>query len=89
MQCRYHFFLSPVISATCKALPKSKRATSTASGFNFCDLEKLPHQVLLNICDWLHVGINLLSRFKSDTFGIDWLLPEGREGSAASATSVS
>lgn len=66
--------LFPVINAVSKALPKSKRATA-APTLSYCDLEKVPHHVVSNICDWLHIGILMLGRFRSEGFGRDWLLP--------------
>lgn len=69
--------LLPVINAVTKALPKSKRAT-TATTLSYCDLEKVPQYVLLNICDWLHIGVIMLGRFRGEGFGKDWLLPADR-----------
>ena len=59
--CRYNFILFPVKGAVCKALPKSRRSTSEVH-LSYCDLEKLPQEILLNICDWLHTGVGVLSR---------------------------
>ena len=66
--------LFPVINAVSTALPKSKRATA-APTLSYCDLEKVPNHVVSNICDWLHIGILMLGRFRSEGFGGDWLLP--------------
>lgn len=66
--------LFPVINAVSKALPKSKQATN-APTLSYCDLEKLPHHVVSNICDWLHIGVLMLGRFRGEGFGKDWLLP--------------
>lgn len=64
--------LFPVINAVSKALPKSKRATNVPT-LSYCDLEKVPHHVVSNICDWLHIGVLMLGR--REGFGKDWLLP--------------
>jgi hypothetical protein len=59
--CRYDLVLIPIISVVRQALPAAKRKT-TKTDLHYCDLDKLPVDALLCMCDWLKLALDLFSK---------------------------
>ena len=59
--CRYDLVLMPIIKVVRQALPEAKCKT-TEIDLHYCDLEKLPVEALLCMCDWLKLALDLFSK---------------------------
>ncbi len=59
--CRYDLVLIPITKVVRQALPEAKCKT-TKIDLHYCDLEKLPLEALLCMCDWLKLALDLFSK---------------------------
>lgn len=59
--CRYHLVLNPIIKVVHHALPETTRKT-TKTDLHYCDLQWLPLDAVLCMCDWLKLAVDLFSK---------------------------
>lgn len=53
--------MNPISSVICQALPEAKRRT-TRQVLHYSDLEKLPLDLLMCMCEWLALTLEMLCK---------------------------
>ncbi len=59
--CRYHLILKPIIKVVHHAVPETTRKT-LKTDLHYCDLQWLPLDAVLCMCDWLKLAVDLFSK---------------------------